>query len=124
MKHLFLGAAAVVLAGAPAAAQTAPSETLREALIKAYQTNPTLTAERANLRATDEGVPIARAAGLPGVTSGGGYTENLYDSAGSAGPLRNTTARVDLSVPVYTGGAVRNSVRAAETRVEAGSTLR
>jgi outer membrane protein len=123
MKHFYLGVAAAALASTSALAQTAPNETLRDALVKAYGSNPTLTAERANLRATDEGVPIARAAGLPGVTSGSGYTENLYDSAGGAGPLRNTTARVDLSVPVYTGGAVRNSVRAAETRVEAGRSL-
>lgn len=101
-------------------AAPAQADTLREALLKAYQSNPTITAERANLRANDENVPIQRAAGLPGVTAGGGYTENLYDTAGGTGPLRNTTARTDLTVPIYLGGAVQGAVRAAETRVEAG----
>ena len=46
---------------------TAPSnaETLREALVAAYRTNPSLTGARAGLRATDEGVPIAKAAARP-----------------------------------------------------------
>ena len=57
--RLLAGLSLVALA-APAAA-----ETLREALAKAYRTNPTLEAQRANLRATDETVPLARAPSLP-----------------------------------------------------------
>ncbi len=100
--------------------------TLGEALALAYRTNPTLAAERANLRANDENVPIARAAGLPQVTSSATYLENLHDSSDNdslnsfGSPARQVTAGVDLSVPIYAGGAVRNSVRAAETRVRAG----
>lgn len=122
MRRLFLSSAAAIVAtlAAPASA-----DTLRQALAAAYRTNPTITAERANLRANDENVPIQRAAGLPGVDASGGYSENLYDSGGSAGPLRSASGRVDLNVPLYTGGAVRGAVRAAETRIEAGrATLR
>ncbi len=122
MKPLYLcgSALAALLATAPVGA-----ETLRDALNKAYNTNPAITAERANLRANDESVPIARSSGLPGVSSRAGYTENLYDTGGSTGPARQVTAGVDLTVPVYTGGSVRNAVRAAETRVEGGrATLR
>lgn len=39
----------------------AHAETLNKALASAYDTNPTLQAERARLRATDEGVEIGRA---------------------------------------------------------------
>ena len=46
----------------------AAAETLQGALAKAYQTNPTLNAARANQMATDENVPIQRAAGLPAAT--------------------------------------------------------
>jgi outer membrane protein len=102
---------------------TAPvsAETLRGALVKAYNTNPTLAAERANVRAIDENVPIARSQGLPGVSLTSGYTENVLDSAPSiTSPDRQLTAATTLSVPVFNGGAVRNSVRAAETRVDAG----
>ncbi|MBX3593842.1 MAG: TolC family outer membrane protein [Sphingomonas sp.] len=117
----------------PAAAQTGapppagqapaatPTTTLREAMVEAYRTNPDITGQRASLRATDESVPIARAAGLPSVSSSGSYNENLYDTDSSGlGPTRQGSLGVDLSVPVFTGGSVRNSVRAAETRVEAG----
>jgi len=102
---------------------TAPAtaETLREALVKAYNTNPTLAAQRANVRATDENVPIARSQGLPGVNLNGGYTENLVRAANSfVAPSRQVTGQAQLSVPIFSGGAVKNSVRAAETRVEAG----
>jgi outer membrane protein len=105
----------------PAAQAPAPTETLREAMVKAYATNPDLFAERATLRATDEDVPIARSRGLPGVNSTGRYSENLHDSdnSGLSSP-RQGSAGLGLTVPVFSGGSVRNSVRAAETRVEAG----
>lgn len=98
-----------------------PNETLREAMVKAYRTNPDLTAERANLRATDENVPIARSRGLPGVSSTGAYNESLSNTDSSVTSVpRQGSLGLDLSVPVFSGGSVRNSVRAAETRVEAG----
>lgn len=133
LSNLMLGAAMVALA-LPAHAQTVPAPaplpdqaapgrttTLREAMVMSYNTNPDLEAERANLRATDENVPIARAAGRPGLASSGGYVENLAGTDNTlASPARQATAGIDLTVPIFQGGAVRNSIRAAETRVEAG----
>jgi outer membrane protein len=114
--QLLTGVAVMLTTTAPATA-----ETLREALVKAYNTNPTLAAQRANVRAIDENVPIARSQGLPGVSLNGGYTENLVKAANSfVAPSRQVTGQAQISVPIYSGGAVRNSVRAAETRVEAG----
>ncbi len=95
------------------------AETLRDALSKAYQTNPVLTGARAGQRANDENVPIARARGLPDLDLSGGYTENLQRSS-AASPLRQVAGQVSLTVPLYLGGAVRNSVRAADSRVDAG----
>jgi outer membrane protein len=133
LSHLFIGVSLAALA-VQAAAQTAPAQqqtpapdtTLREALVQAYNTNPDLEGERANQRANDENVPIARAAGLPGVTSTGGLNTNVYDTdATGLGPTRQGTVGANVSIPVFSGGSVRNSVRAATTRVEAGrSTLR
>ena len=97
-----------------------PTTTLRDALIATYNTNPDLQGERATLRANDENVPIARSQGLPGVNSNSSLSQSLYDTARNPGPSRIGSVGLDLSVPVYSGGAVRNSVRAAETRVEAG----
>ncbi|HXH15664.1 MAG TPA: TolC family outer membrane protein [Sphingomonas sp.] len=102
------------------------AETLREALAKAYNTNPTLTGQRATLRATDENVPIARAAGLPSVNVTGDYSEFVVNAANNfLAPQRQGVARANVSVPLYQGGQVRNSVAAAKTRVEGGrATLR
>ena len=113
-------------AGMIALAVPAGAETLRGALAKAYKDNPTITAGRAQLRATDEGVPIARAAGLPSLSTNAGYDQNLIRGGNSiTSPERRLNAFAGVTVPVFTGGAVTNSVRAAETRVEAGqATLR
>lgn len=128
---LLLATAATALWMAPASAQTVEApvavdptpgvDTLQEALVRAYNTNPSLTAERANLRAVDEGVPIARSAGLPSVSANGGYTENVLSASNSfVSPDRQLTAGANLTVPIYRGGGVRNSVRAAESRIDAG----
>ena len=99
----------------------AHADTLQEALTDAYLTNPTLEAARANLRATDENVPIERSAGLPSVDGTGAVTEFLKQNSTSFfAPTRALTAGVDLGVPIYSGGAVKNSVRAAKERVQAG----
>src|SRR6185369_7725434 len=108
-------------------AGTAGADTLREALVSTYQTNPTLSGQRETLKATDASVAIARAAGRPQVSGTVGLNRTVTQSGlliqGGKGPT--VSAGVDLSVPLYQGGAVRNSVRAAQTRVEAGrATLR
>ena len=41
----------------------ASADTLREALVSAYDTNPSLTAAREGQKATNEGVPLAKALG-------------------------------------------------------------
>ncbi|MCA1662653.1 MAG: TolC family outer membrane protein [Novosphingobium sp.] len=110
--------AGAVLAAAPAAAEP---DTLREALASAYRTNPTLLGARAQQRAVDEGVPIARAEGLPSVNADTQYVEFLKQSSTNfTAPERQVGVGVDLGVPIYSGGAVKNSIRAAKRRVEAG----
>jgi outer membrane protein len=100
---------------------SARAESLRDALVAAYTTNPTLQGERANQRATDENVPIEKAQGRPSVNSQAAYTEFPKKSANDfTTPDRVFSANVSLAVPIYSGGAVRNSVKAAETRVTAG----
>lgn len=113
---LFAGTMAAGLIATPALA-----DTLREALLQAYRSNPTLLGARAQQRAVDETVPIQRAAGLPSVDSNGRFTEFLVqDQASFLAPERALNAGINLGVPLYNGGAVRNSVRAAEQRIEAG----
>jgi outer membrane protein len=108
-------------------AGTASADTLRDALVSAYQSNPTLTAQRESLRATDATVAIAKAAGRPQVSATAGLNRDLTRSGildnGGKGPT--LSVGVDLSYPLFNGGSVKNSVKAAKTRVEAGrATLR
>jgi outer membrane protein len=113
---LLAGVALLAVVAVPAGA-----DTLREALVKAYNTNPGLAAERANVRASDENVPIAKAQGRPNVGVTGNYTENALNSSQNTllSPDRQLTANAQLAVPVYSGGRVRNSIKGAETRVDA-----
>lgn len=116
-KSILIGAAAIALTfSGPALA-----DSLRGALVQAYQTNPTLTAARAGQRANDENVPIALSGGRPGLSGTGTLTEVLRTSPNSfTSPTRIGQAQLSLEVPIFQGGAVRNGVRAAERRVEAG----
>ncbi|MCJ8155910.1 TolC family outer membrane protein [Sphingomonas sp. LaA6.9] len=99
----------------------ASAETLREALAKAYRTNPTMTGARAGQRAEDENVPLARAPGLPSLGATANYTEVLVKPANSFNaPDRSVDTRAQLEVPLYRGGGVKNAIRAADRRVEAG----
>ncbi len=104
-----------------ALAVPAAADNLREALAEAYNTNPTLQSARANQRATDEGVAIQRAAGLPDLNVTATHTEFIRQSANAfTAPQRNLGVVAQFLVPVYSGGAVRNGVAAARGRVEAG----
>jgi outer membrane protein len=114
--------------GSLSLASPAAADTLREALVATYQTNPTLNAQRENLRGTDASVAVARAGGRPQVSGVVGVNRDLtrsgvLDTGRSRGPT--LSGGLDLSVPIFQGGRVRHSVEAARTRVEAGrATLR
>ena len=108
-RHLIIGALVASLM-----AETAHADTLREALNSTYATNPTLNAQRENLKSTDAGVAIARAAGRPSITGNVGATRDLtrsgrFDVGTGKGPFM--TSSVDLAVPIFQGGTVRNNIR-------------
>ncbi|UUL83748.1 TolC family outer membrane protein [Sphingomonas qomolangmaensis] len=104
-----------------ALASAAQGQTLREALVEAYNENPNLAGERANLRAIDEGVPLARADALPSLGVQGNYIEALIQQQNSfLAPNRSLSTNLNASYPLYQGGRVKNSVAAAKTRVLAG----
>jgi outer membrane protein len=113
---LTLGAAASLIA----LAAPAHADDLRGALAAAYTTNPSLENARANKRANDENVPIARAQGLPTADITATHIEFLRQSANSfTAPERNLGVTAALVVPIYSGGGARNSLAAAKERVEA-----
>ncbi len=115
------GGAALVLTLAAASVGTARADTLIEALVQAYNTNPTLEAARAQQRAVDENVPIAKADGRPNADATVTFTEFVQRSANAfTAPRRAITAQGQLGVPIYSGGGVKNQIKAAQVRVAAG----
>ncbi len=110
----------ITCTAAPFMVSSASAETLQEALIAAYETNPDLAAARAGQKATDEGVPLAKANGRPSADIQSTFTENVIISATAFSQKRNLSTNGSITVPLYQGGGVKNAVRAAETRVEAG----
>ena len=108
------GAGALMLGGA------AEADSLREALVQTYNSNPTLTGQRAQVRTLDEGVAIARAAGRPQLSGNVGLNQNVLSTNSSGGNGRTVSIGADVSYPLFTGGRIRNAIRAADERVLAG----
>jgi outer membrane protein len=99
------------------------SETLEEALSKAYQNNPDLTAARINLRKVNEGVASAKAGWRPTVSSsvslGTTYSDTNPDRVSTDGTSVPGRLSVSVTQPLYTGGSTKASVRKAESNVQA-----
>ena len=92
-----------------------------EALAAAYQTNPTLLAQRANLRAVNEGVPQELSNYRPFVSvesfAGAQHIDrNGPDGSESTIPFQ---ASVGLAQPLYRGGRTVAGVARAESEVNA-----
>ncbi|HXQ52708.1 MAG TPA: TolC family outer membrane protein [Stellaceae bacterium] len=116
----------VALAALVVGAVGARADTLEEALVSAYNTNPALLAERANVRAVDEGVPQALSGWRPtAVFTGSAGFERIENTPPTPGvaPAHATfqPKTVDLNVtqPIYQGGQTIAKTAAAEQLVEA-----
>ncbi|HLJ20676.1 MAG TPA: TolC family outer membrane protein [Stellaceae bacterium] len=114
-------AALLVSAGA---STPAGAETLTDALSQAYQYNPQLLAQRAQLRATDEGVPQALSGWRPTVqfTGSAGKEETETKQPATSGGSVNqhlTPTSLDLNItePIWTSGRTPALVRQAEHNV-------
>ncbi|HEX3862495.1 MAG TPA: TolC family outer membrane protein, partial [Stellaceae bacterium] len=101
------------------------AQTLTEALAYSYNNNPQLLAQRASLRATDEGVPQALSGWRPTVnfTGQAGFTRGGFaQTQGAATQFSSFTAKsLDLQVTqqVYNGGRTEAQTRQAINAVEA-----
>ena len=135
LQAAVLGAGILGVAGAvPAAA-----ETLADAIAMAYESNPTLQAQRAQQRALDENYVQARAGWRPTLSASiqDTYNENrtpggrgLVDSNGdgildtvvstSVSERYTANAGISLSQPLYTGGRVAAAVSGAQADILAG----
>ena len=112
---LSAAAALSVLAGAPVAAQT-----LAESLADAYSTNPDLAAERARLRAAQEGLVQARSQRLPTLSAGGSVTESeRWGSQFFNSPPSSIDYQLTANQALYAGGRISGGIDQARAGLEA-----
>jgi outer membrane protein len=121
---------AVVLLMAQLGAPPALADTIEAALVRAYQNNPQLNAQRALVRSTDENVPQALSGYRPKVSltasAGYQYTDTLTTAGGDATHLvrsdvhgTNAPRSVGLTVTqnLFNGQQTANRTRTAESQV-------
>jgi outer membrane protein len=123
-------AAAAVLLMAFAGPAPALAETIEAALVRAYQNNPQLNAQRALVRSTDENVPQALSGYRPKValtaSAGYQYTDTLTTSGGTPNTIVRTethganpprSAGLTVTQTLFNGNQTANKTRVAESQV-------
>ena len=111
------------------------ADTIFDAMAKAYENNPDLNAARAGLRATDEGVTIAKAGWRPQISAFAQRTQTWYDNVGPNFQIEPRSTENPLGVvddhlkayshqrgltitqQIFDGFQTLNNVRAAESTV-------
>jgi len=104
----------------------AGAQTLMQALAEAYNNNPTLNAARAQLRVTDEGVPIAKSQGRPTVAGvfEAGHVSSWNTAISPAAPRGSShynpaSIALQIQQPIFQGFRTENSVKQAKAAVRA-----
>src|ERR1700738_2072354 len=113
---LVTGAAAAVLLMAYMGPTPALADTIEAALVRAYQNNPQLNAQRAQVRSTDENVPQALSGYRPkvNVTLGTGYQyQDIQQVQRGPGihdpnPLQPNSASLTVNQTLYNGNITAN----------------
>ena len=131
---VFTGAAAAVLLLAWMGPTPVLADTIEAALVRAYQNNPQLNAQRASVRSTDENVPQALSGYRPRVavtgSAGYQYTDTLTITGGRDAAGNPIIARTGIhgansprsigttvSQTLFNGQQTANRTRAAESQV-------
>ena len=128
--RIVTGTAAAVLLLASTGITPGLADTIDAALVRAYQNNPQLNAQRAQVRFTDENVPQALSGYRPraAITASAGtqYTDTLSTSGGTANNLVKTgihgvnaprSIGATVSQTVFNGFQTANRTRLAEGQV-------
>jgi outer membrane protein len=123
-RRLLLAGSALSLVNLPLAGGV-QAMTLQEALAAAYNNNPTLLAQRARLRESDEGVPQALSGWRPVVQFTGSAGPQRTEVTGGGPPVTLTPRTLDLNVtqPIYSGGRTVAATSQAENTVRATRAL-
>ena len=113
------------LFAAPLLIDVARAQTLEEALVLGYLSNPTLLGERARLRAIDEGAAQASTGWRPNLSLGGSYSytetrDELKNGETSKGDQSPFGGELNLRQNIFQGGQTLNNVLGAEQQSAAG----
>jgi outer membrane protein len=112
------GAALAVLAS------SASADSVAEALAAAYSSNPEINSARAETRATDENVPLARSGLRPIISAFSDVTgERINLSSGDHASTVNGSVGVQIEQNIFRGFRTRNAIRQAEAGVLASREL-
>ncbi len=126
VKLSTMKAACLAVGATLALVGAARAETLADAIAMAYQTNPTLLAQRAALRGVDETYVQARAGYGPtasvqaSVTTSNSSVLQITADGRPTYETQSSNATLILTQPLYTGGRVAGEVDAAQASVLAG----
>lgn len=119
MKKITISVASVLAVLAPMASVQA--ETLEQALIMTYNTNPSIQSQRASVRRVDEGVSQALSGWRPTVTlvgeGGTDYTKSSTTKASGDKTTNPTSLALSASQSLYSGGQTVAETKSAEADV-------
>jgi outer membrane protein len=113
----------MIVAGTISGIAPAAAETLPQALAAAYKYNPSLDAERARLRSTDENVAIANSGFRPNIGASADVTRDWQRTRPPSAANGANTSKgysVSLTQPIFNGFQTINAVNEAEAFVRAG----
>lgn len=116
-KAKWVMSATLAVLMAHAGASDGKAQTLEEALVSAYLTNPELESQRAAVRATDELVPLALTGWRPSLQVASSATFADLNSPAGDGRLNTIANSVSIDQNVYAGGETVANTRRAERLV-------
>ena len=95
----------------------ASADTLETALAKAYEYNPSLKAARAEAKAIDENVAIAKSGYRPTLKVDGGYSDSKINTNAPSKPVDGYTRTLTATItqPIFNGFKTINSVSSAKS---------
>jgi TolC family type I secretion outer membrane protein len=97
----------------------AQATSLEEALSQAYESNPTLQASRAELRATDEEIAQAKSLRRPTIDVTGDVGSRSVDNDFDSGTDGTGSVALNLNQPIYRGGSIDASISQADNVIQA-----
>ncbi len=111
---------AILFAGIIVTTNNVHATSLHEALAVAYKNNPTIKAERENLKAVDENLPQAFSGWLPNISADYSTSYERGKSTVAAGESRNYphSRSLTISQSIFSGGQTYNSIKQAHNIIK------